>query len=82
MSWHESRSGHLQNCLWAGMQRAVRREWMVVLLGLLAGLGSGVGAPAFAPYHVDSATLHLWHLDELEAPFMDSGITPNPCGGC
>ncbi len=27
---------------------------------------------SFAPYAVDAATLHLWHLDELAAPCIDS----------
>ncbi|RYD42284.1 MAG: LamG domain-containing protein, partial [Verrucomicrobiaceae bacterium] len=33
-------------------------------------------AEAFQPYTADSHTLHLWHLDELDQPAMDSGNSP------
>ena len=35
------------------------------------------GAPAFLPYTVDAATLHLWHLDEQAPPFADAGRRPS-----
>ncbi|MES2924165.1 MAG: LamG-like jellyroll fold domain-containing protein [Verrucomicrobiota bacterium] len=33
-------------------------------------------AEAFQPYTVDSNTLHLWHLDEVDQPASDVGNTP------
>lgn len=30
------------------------------------------------PYTADSATLHLWHLDEVKAPALDAGPEPLP----
>ncbi|RYG31132.1 MAG: hypothetical protein EON93_13510 [Burkholderiales bacterium] len=40
--------------------------------------GNGIPdtAEAFQPYIADSATLHLWHLDEVAAPVADAGSDP------
>ena len=37
--------------------------------------------PAFKPNKRDEHTLHLWHLDEREPPFSDSGTSPTPLLG-
>lgn len=49
----------------------------VGLAGLvLLGTGLVHAVPGFEPYVPDEHTLHLWHLDESEPPFLDSGISP------
>lgn len=40
-----------------------------------------VVAEEFAPYVPDPHTLHLWHLDEGAAPFVDVAIEPLPLEG-
>ena len=42
------------------------------VLMLAAGFGSAPARAALAPYAVDSATLHLWHLDEASTPCVDA----------
>jgi len=51
---------------------------IALFLGLLPGLLRGED---FKPYEVDPDTLHLWHLDELQPPFADSGRFPKPLQG-
>ena len=43
-----------------------------MLLAMLVLAAPSAGSAAFAPYSVDAATLHLWHLDESAAPCVDS----------
>ena len=53
-------------------------KWTSALL--LAG-GTCQAATGFAPYEVDAATLHLWHLDEAGPPFADAGLHPTAMRG-
>ncbi|MES2438303.1 MAG: LamG-like jellyroll fold domain-containing protein [Verrucomicrobiota bacterium] len=54
------------------------REGLAAAFFLLACV---LPAAAFAPYQPDDATLHLWHLDEGETPFEDSGRSPKALRG-
>ncbi len=44
----------------------------LLLAFLTAGFAGTPAGAALAPYIVDSATLHLWHLDETATPCVDS----------
>jgi signal transduction histidine kinase len=48
---------------------------------IAALISSAVGAEDYTPYTADSATLHLWHLDESEPPFLDTGRSPTLLAG-
>lgn len=61
------------------MACAMRARLMVAALAWWAAAGDSMAAPT--PYQADAATLHLWHLDETEPPFMDSGKSPKPLWG-
>ena len=53
------------------LSRSRRLVWIQLLTALAAGLvGNALAAPA--PYAVDAATLHLWHLDETSTPCVDA----------
>jgi len=51
-------------------------RWNSILLAAVLALALTVAQTAHAllvgPYTPDSATLHLWHLDESAAPVVDS----------
>ena len=53
--------------------RPITRAPAALLLAfLMAGFAGTPAGAVFAPYTVDSATLHLWHLDETATPCVDS----------
>ncbi|QJE98525.1 LamG-like jellyroll fold domain-containing protein [Luteolibacter luteus] len=55
------------------------------ILRFAALVASGCPLAPAAEFHtpndVDSATLHLWHLDEETIPFSDAGPSPTPLRG-
>jgi hypothetical protein len=53
--------------------RPITRAPAALLLAFLtAGFAGTPAGAALAPYTVDSATLHLWHLNETATPCVDS----------
>ena len=51
----------------------LRQAFLASLMGVLM---SAISSAAVTPYMPDEHTLHLWHLDEGAAPFMDQGNSP------
>ncbi|MEO5914548.1 MAG: histidine kinase [Luteolibacter sp.] len=51
------------------------------LAGLLLATRAAAAPHPFSPYQPDGATLHLWHFDEKEVPFMDWGSNRKPLWG-
>jgi len=66
-----------QGIQWLGQAGAA----LVAMAGLPALSPLAVASPAFVPYQADWATLHLWHFDEREPPFMDWGSNRKPLWG-
>jgi signal transduction histidine kinase len=61
--------------------RQPRNRVKPAALFLLVSLSSSFGEWPMVPSEPDQHTLHLWHLDEKEPPFADSGTFPKPLLG-
>jgi signal transduction histidine kinase len=58
-----------------------RMIWAMCLWGVLPGTQASAAPIRYHPYQPDDATLHLWHFDEKEVPFMDWGNNRKPLWG-
>ncbi len=70
------------------MQQGIKRPIVAFAAGMAraafvvsAALSPLAMAAPFHPYQADWATLHLWHFDEREPPFMDWGSNRKPLWG-
>ncbi|OYV06882.1 MAG: hypothetical protein CFE26_03935 [Verrucomicrobiales bacterium VVV1] len=96
-SWITCQRGHEVHSHWRGSDQELlsppgpgaamipKVPRLTVILGLFLltpGLGLGQSSEvSYQPYEKDEHTLHLWHLDEKEPPFLDSGISQTPLRG-